>query len=46
MDVQASPAELPELKDFLGAVQVRFRRPAGGASRGAVPDGTAHGAAQ
>src|SRR6266511_4368083 len=30
MDVHASPAELPELKDFLGAVQVRFRRPEGG----------------
>jgi SRSO17 transposase len=30
MDVQASPAELPELKDFLGAFQVRFRRPEGG----------------
>jgi SRSO17 transposase len=30
MDVHASPAELPELKDFLGAFQVRFRRPEGG----------------
>jgi hypothetical protein len=30
MDVQASPAALPELKDFLGAFQVRFRRPEGG----------------
>jgi SRSO17 transposase len=29
MDVHASPAELPELKDFLGAFQVRFRRPEG-----------------
>jgi SRSO17 transposase len=29
MDVQASPAELPELKDFLGAFQVRFRHPDG-----------------
>ena len=29
MDVQASPAELPELKDFLSAFQVRFRRPEG-----------------
>jgi SRSO17 transposase len=29
MDVQASPAELPELKDFLGALRVRFRRPEG-----------------
>jgi SRSO17 transposase len=30
MDVHASPAELPELKDFLGASRVRFRRPEGG----------------
>jgi SRSO17 transposase len=30
MDVHASPAELPALKDFLGAFQVRFRRPEGG----------------
>jgi hypothetical protein len=30
MDVHASPAELPELQDFLGAFQVRFRRPEGG----------------
>jgi SRSO17 transposase len=30
MDVHASPAELPELKGFLGAFQVRFRRPEGG----------------
>src|SRR5215211_1499229 len=30
MDVHASPAELPELKDFLGAFQVRFRRLEGG----------------
>ena len=30
MDVQASPAEWPELKDFLGTFQVRFRRPEGG----------------
>jgi SRSO17 transposase len=29
MDVQASPAELPELNEFLGAFQVRFRRPEG-----------------
>jgi SRSO17 transposase len=29
MDVHASPAELPELRDFLGAFQVRFRRPEG-----------------
>jgi SRSO17 transposase len=29
MDVPASPAELPELKAFLGAFQVRFRRPEG-----------------
>jgi SRSO17 transposase len=29
MDVQASPAELPELQAFLGAFRVRFRRPAG-----------------
>ncbi len=29
MDVHASPAELPELKDFLSAFQVRFRRPEG-----------------
>src|ERR687887_1525261 len=29
MDVHASPAELPELKEFLSAFQVRFRRPAG-----------------
>jgi SRSO17 transposase len=29
MDVQASPAELPELKEFLGSFQVRFRRPEG-----------------
>jgi len=30
MDVHASPAELPELKEFLGAFEVRFRRPEGG----------------
>jgi SRSO17 transposase len=30
MDVHARPAELPELKDFLSAFQVRFRRPEGG----------------
>jgi hypothetical protein len=30
MDVQASPAALPELKDFLAAFQMRFRRPEGG----------------
>jgi hypothetical protein len=30
MDVHASPAELPELQDFLGAFQVRFRWPEGG----------------
>jgi SRSO17 transposase len=29
MDVQASPDELPELKEFLGTFQVRFRRPEG-----------------
>jgi SRSO17 transposase len=29
MDVHASPAELPELHEFLGAFQVRFRRPEG-----------------
>jgi SRSO17 transposase len=29
MDVHASPAELPELQEFLGAFQVRFRRPEG-----------------
>src|SRR5919198_771121 len=29
MDVHASPAELPELQAFLGAFQVRFRRPEG-----------------
>ena len=29
MDVHASPTELPELKEFLGAFQVRFRRPEG-----------------
>jgi hypothetical protein len=29
MDVHASPTELPELRDFLGAFQVRFRRPEG-----------------
>lgn len=29
MDVPASPAELPELKAFLGAFAVRFRRPEG-----------------
>jgi hypothetical protein len=28
--VHASPAELPELKDFLGAFQVRFRQPQSG----------------
>jgi hypothetical protein len=32
MDVQASPVELPELKKFLGAFQVRFRRPEGRAA--------------
>jgi SRSO17 transposase len=29
MDVHASPAALPELRAFLGAFQVRFRRPEG-----------------
>jgi SRSO17 transposase len=29
MDVHASPAELPELKEFLGAFRVRFRRAEG-----------------
>jgi hypothetical protein len=29
MDVHASPAELPELKEFLGAFRVRFRRSEG-----------------
>jgi hypothetical protein len=29
MDVHASPAALPELQDFLGSFQVRFRRPEG-----------------
>jgi SRSO17 transposase len=29
MDVHASPTELPELKAFLGALAVRFRRPEG-----------------
>jgi SRSO17 transposase len=29
MDVPASPAELPELQEFLSAFQVRFRRPEG-----------------
>jgi hypothetical protein len=30
MDVPASPAELPVLKEFLSTFQVRFRRPEGG----------------
>src|SRR5438876_4118854 len=29
MDVQASPAELPEVNEVLGAFPVRFRRPEG-----------------
>jgi hypothetical protein len=29
MDVHASPVELPEVQEFLGAFQVRFRRPEG-----------------
>jgi len=29
MDVHASPAELPEVQEFWGAFQVRFRRPEG-----------------
>jgi SRSO17 transposase len=29
MDVQASPDELPELREFLGSFHVRFRRPEG-----------------
>jgi hypothetical protein len=29
MDVQASPAALPEWQEFLGAFQVRVRRPEG-----------------
>src|SRR5918998_2934484 len=32
MDVQASPAELPELQEFLASFQVRFRRPEGRAA--------------
>jgi SRSO17 transposase len=32
MDVHASPAELPELRAFLSAFQVRFRRPEGRAA--------------
>jgi hypothetical protein len=29
MDVHASPSELPELREFLAAFQVRFRPPEG-----------------
>jgi hypothetical protein len=29
MDVHASPAELPELQEFLGGFQIRFLRPEG-----------------
>ena len=32
MDVHASPAELPELQEFLASFQVRFRRPEGRAA--------------
>jgi hypothetical protein len=32
MDVHTSPAALPELQAFLGAFQVRFRRPEGRAA--------------
>jgi len=32
MDVQASPAALPELQEFLAAIQVRFHRPKGRAA--------------
>jgi hypothetical protein len=32
MDVQASLTELPELKAFMSAFQVRFRRPEGTAA--------------
>jgi SRSO17 transposase len=32
MDVHASPAELPELQEFLACFQVRFRRPEGRAA--------------
>jgi SRSO17 transposase len=32
MDVHASPDELPELREFLGSFQVRFRRPEGAAA--------------
>jgi SRSO17 transposase len=32
MDVHASLAELPELKEFLGVFQIRFRRPEGAAA--------------
>ena len=32
MDVHASPAALPELQEFVGAFQVRFRRPEGRAA--------------
>jgi hypothetical protein len=32
MDVHASPAEWPELQEFLACCQVRFRRPEGRAA--------------
>ena len=34
MDVHASPAELPELQEFLASFELRFRRPEG---RAALP---------
>jgi DDE superfamily endonuclease len=39
MDVQASPAVLPELKEFLGAFQGRFRRPEGAEALERYPTG-------
>src|ERR671936_1718562 len=39
MDVHASPAKLPELQEFLGAFQVRFRRPDGLAALGRYTTG-------
>jgi SRSO17 transposase len=39
MDMQASPAELPELQEFLGSFRVRVRRPEGAEALERYPTG-------
>jgi hypothetical protein len=46
IDVHASPAELAELQKFLGAIQVRFRRPEGVEALEGYVTGATHEVAQ